>query len=52
MPADRKIDLAAGAQQFIGDLRARGAGAYHQHRTRRQLLRRAIGRRVDLQDPG
>ena len=37
VPSDREIDAAAGLQQFLGNLRARRAGAGDQHRARRKL---------------
>ena len=46
--ADRQIDAASGALQLFGDLRARRAGAGHQHRARRKLLRISVVRGMDL----
>ena len=50
--ADREKDAAAGAMQLFGDLRARCAGADHQHRARRQLFGIDVAARVNLKDAG
>ena len=48
VPSDREIDAPSGALQFLGDLRARRAGAGHQHRPRRELFGVAVLAGMDL----
>ena len=50
MLADREKDAAAGAMQLFGDLRARRAGADHQHRARRKLLGILVDGSHELKD--
>ena len=51
MPSDREVDAAAGALHFLGDLRARGAGAGDQYSPRRKLFRIAVLAGMDLKHP-
>ncbi len=46
---DGEIDAAAGLQQFLGNLRARRAGAGDQHRARRKLFGIPVAGGMDLE---